>query len=428
MNGLTLQDIVFDNDAVITVNPDTLEEQDDRTITIPKGTYTKSTLISTLTDLLNRSFSSADFDINTLEGFEWRCGYTQNNSLLISYRRIDNDPKAPFQQTLNITNPTPGFYKRGNDTIDNNAFIISTLPTNRGNSKTTINITGGALTTQFLAGITLTPSPTGIASLPIANYKYGVICDPTLTGGSNLLKVILNGQVGITVGTGFNPTQYDKIELSHYGSSFKVRLFKDGAPIMLTTQTIGPVDLYTNYYTAITLKTDTEQFSFQNYYPSPYTTLNNNKVIETVQIPDEEIKNLNVPASIVKLSFTSYSGDLLGFPSENPIEQFKSDGTFTGTQNINFSAIQDCVVEILSLSQLESYDTQVGYRRPIIYIFDTLGIDTSGSAYGNVDYPIFISLENESKYLISSMTVRISSNNHTFDISDYTSLLLLIED
>jgi hypothetical protein len=427
MNGLTLQDVEFLEDGEITVNMDTFE-LNDKLVVIPKGKYTKPDLVKTLTDLLNKSISVNDYNNNTIQGFEWRCGYSLDNRLFISFNRIDNYPKAPFQQTSNVTNPTAGFYRRGDESIDDNAFIISQLPTNRGNSKTTVAITGGTNTTEFLAGITLTPTTTGLTSLPITSYKFGVTT--VIDGqGNNVLKVIRDGVVGVTVGSGFSPTQYDQIEFSHTGGAFRVKLYKDGTPIMLTTQIIGSIDLYTNYYTAITLRTkqSNEQYNFDNYFDSPYAALNNNKVIETVQIPDEEIKTLSLSATDVKISFSIYTSDLLGF-STDPTSQYKAAGTFTGNQTIAFSSIQDCVVEILSLSQLESYDTQVGYRRPILYIFDTLGIDTSGSAFGNVDYPIYIDIGNMDKYLVSSITVRVTSNNQTFDVSGYTSLLLLIED
>jgi len=429
MNGLTLQDIEFLEDTTITVNidEDTFSAVD---VEIQAGKYTKDGLVRMLTNNLNaQSISTTFFQSNTpVDGFEWRCSYSIDNKLLISYKRKDNNPRAVFQQTQNVTNPNNGFYRRGDNNNDDTAFILSQLPTNRGYSKTLITITGGTANTEFIAGITTIPGIQGRSTLPVSAYKFGVVSK--FANGVNVLKLIKNGAIAETIGAGLNPSQYDEIEFKHNAGGFSVKLYQDGESVSLITF-IGTINLYDNYYTGITLCTGGqggEQYNFDNYYDSPFAELSDNRVIETVEVPQEQIKLLGLAPTPVSIVFSTYAGDLLGFTQDTGFSQFAVEGTFRGSQTIAFSAIQDCVVEILSLSQLESYDTQVGYRRPILYIFDTLGIDTSGSAFGNVDYPIYIDIGNMDKYLVSSMTVRITSNNQTFGVSGYTSLLLLIED
>ena len=129
----------------------------------------------------------------------------------------------------------------------------------------------------------------------------------------------------------------------------------------------------------------------------------------------------------MSISLDDYAQSILGY-NKNPDPINKASGIFKADYALDFSYLQDVVIQMPSLSQLEGYDTSVGYRVPILGILDNLTVNSAGEAYSEVQFPIYVSLNNTDKMMISQFTVRITSEQQTFAIQNYSSISILIED
>jgi hypothetical protein len=421
LNGLNQAYVRLDKNLVFVARPTSVIS---KTITILKGKYSKQEFIAEVTSKLNASFNSNDFTTQaSLSGFEWRCNFDSRNRFVFNFDRIDSTPNSVFEKTTNITNPTAISYKRNSGT-GNDAFILSEKPANRGCAVPILDITGAINTSSFLFGLTTVPTITNIPTFGIENYSYGVGTNPS---DGYKLYTIFNGAFVTKIQNGSNPITPDQVQnvsFEHFAGLFIVKV--QITPDNIISTNVSAINLYETYYTAITLQSSEPTFEFDTYYDSPYYNVVNNTLVETLIIPDNEVKTLGISASLVSVEMNNYSLGIFGF-TENPTPLRRAKGSFTGSNSVSFVYLQDVVIELLSISQLEGYDTSTGYKRPLIYVFDNLDINDS-SAFAEVPFPIFVSLKNDDNYMLSSITVRISAEGETFNIGDYASISLLIQD
>lgn len=395
-----------------------------RTVSVPAGKYLKQDFLSALTTALNATMDSQIDDSSAYFGFEWRCSYTTTNKLNITFNKKDSNAGATFTATDNILK-TNNRYKR-NSGSGNDSYIISVLPVNRGCADNQFTIQDGTATSVFYVGkVSGTPNNN---TLLVSDYIYGVGINPA---DNYYLYTIVNGKYGSKIGNGYNSTQFTGVNYYNSYGNIKVQVL-NGINIIATQTIVNNANLYDNYFTGVTLNTSDISFGWSFYYDSPYPKLVNNQVIEVVEKEDNVIiSNLDArQSSIVTLYLQQYleSAKTIGFLAQNYTSPNTADYTFSGSYALQFVSLEDVIVEILSMSFLESYDTEVGYKRPIIYTFDSLIADTYGNAFNNVDYPIYVSLKNDHEIALSSMTIRISSSDSTFETAGGISLLLLIDD
>jgi hypothetical protein len=419
LNGLDQTFLRITRDLIITFKPSATISYN---ITVPAGKYSKNSLVSTITNLMNSAFTYDNFNVGTAtEGFEWRCSIGDDDRFVYTYKRIANNSSAEFSKSTNVGGAV-GSYKRSDANSDDTAFIISKLPVNRGNTLTQLQIADGSITTKLLFGLTSTTA-VGLTSLPISNYLYGTGVNPS---DNNFLYTIVNGAFGEKIGTGFKMDTIIKIQLEHFGGIPVIKLV-DGTGVVATQNIASSINLFNNYYTALTLETDPETFTFPIYYDSPFLQQVGQSIIENLAVIPNEISNLSAQATLVSVIMNDYTQSTLGF-STNPTPATKSDGAYKAEFTLDFSYLQDVVIQMPSLSQLEGYDTAVGYRVPILGILDNLTVNSNGEAFNEVQFPIYISLSNTDKMMISQFTVRITSEQQTFAIQNYSSISILIED
>lgn len=421
IKGVDSQFVKITDPIVFSVQISATDEA--RLVTIPAGKYSKTAFISTLTTALNKTMNIQVDNAASAAGFEWRAAYSSLDRINISFNRVESNTSATFIQSENITKPQNNQYKRNSGT-GNDAYIVSTLPSNRGNAEFRFNIIDGADTSVFIAGWVSAQYKS--TTLDVSNYILGVGINPS----DNKLYTVVNGAYGAKIGAGFDCSQFTGASFYNANGTMKARVL-NGTDILADVNIVANVNLYANSFTAVTLNTSDITFEWAAYYETPYAVLNNNTVLEIVDVPDNVVvSNVNAgQSSKVSLNLLAYpyGSYALGFIQSN-YSVTASTSTFKGNYQIQFVTLEDVLVELLSMSFLESYDTEVGYKRPIIYSFDTLNADAYDNIFNAVDYPLFISLKNNNTLALSSMTVRISSGDQVFNASGGVAMTLIIDD
>jgi hypothetical protein len=405
----------------------------EKLITIPPGSYTRITLVNTLTTLLNESLDPVtDFANPEILGFEWRCSIV-NNTLAISFNRTANNPAAAFNKSTNVNVNTPQggvpTYQRTDATVDDNAYINSTLPLNRGCAQQTLILTGATINSGFYYGWS-NKNGTVRTNASVSSYIYGVGTNPD---EENKIYIIENGAFTDAILTDddapLTPDLFNSIRFYHEGNILMAFFVNSQAAQVASAVIKNKPDLYTDYYTQLTFRTNDFLAKYVYYFDTPFVELNNGNLVDNT-IYTGIITQVGIIQSTVQLTFPAIASDILGF-TENPLLITASKGTFIASQKLEFVKSTNIVVEILSLSQLEGYQAGIGlqYKAPILYVFDTLSIDDVGNIYAEIDYPVFVSLKNSSTIPISQFVIRISADGQDiYTIQDYTSLTILIDD
>ena len=354
-----------------------------RSVTLPTGNYTPTTLATTLADEMNKKLTYETSDL----GFQWDASYSAENKMEIEWNRSD----LKVLNMANIANMDEGgaspdftYTKTGADAWDSYAVTNSVFTRGAGMYQAKIN-EGTAASMKFVMGLTNNPNP-----LTYADYKYAIAA----LDGSDKYQIIVDGAI-------VEETTVDVLD----GESVQILLANNTLSFMIA---LSPLhirpdfnDYGSSYKMGFSIRNAGDYISSPKAHIDPYIVAGNSEL-------------LSVNATKVSLIFNKNTKHLLGFHN-NDNDVTTIAGQFVANEPISTGGKSPSMICEIGLP-LDSFDSKLHKKRNIVAVMPNLNKINNNLIY-EAHYPLFISLHNASTLLLNNLQVRLLDQSDEEEIA-----------
>ncbi len=351
-----------------------------RSVTLPTGNYTPTTLATTLADEMNKKLTYETSDL----GFQWDASYSAENKMEIKWNRSD----LKVLNMANIANMDEGgaspdftYTKTGVDDWDSYAVTNSIFTRGAGYYEAK-PYKGTALKRLFLMGLTADPKPLG------ANFEYAI--GDLFDVGT--YQIIVNGGLVTTTSVVVSDGDSVKIALANDTLSFKVN--------DVDVYTMPFDDYSSSYKCGFTIKNAGSYIQAPMAYIDPY-------------IVADGVELLSANASKVTVTFNKNTRHLLGFHNDVN-DKNSAGGEFVAEEAIQTGGESPSMICEIGLP-LDSFDSKLHKRRNIVAVMPNLDKFNNNLIY-EAPYPLFISLHNASTLLLNTLQVRLLDQSNEEEV------------
>ena len=396
-------------------------------VTLQEGTYNIKDFVSEINRALNASLGIRTNQLPNLvldnPNFQWKSILTSDNKLKIQFSKGTYNISLELDDNHRhiMDNPSAGTFTKTTAQNDWRSFGYTPDFFINGSGQASCVIAGGL---DFCFGLLKEQPEAGTDTLSPENYDYCVY-----HRGTNLYTVAKDGE---STNTEQEPHAGDKVRLMLYGGKLNV---------VINDQTLiysWDWDYTTSYHLAFSIWTPNGQLTNVIWTPDPYQKTTADEIqyhhelssvfhaIHTLGAllgarPKPSKPRIDLRTNLSLVNIMGYIETIIQFDTG-------INGSRTANESIPEANIPNIIlIELLGLN-IESFDGKESKKRPIVAYIPSYTMNANLELTYNVNFPIFLDIDNVSSQNLNRLTIRLISleSTETIPLVNEVSLLFLV--